>query len=171
MQGQKYNFAIKSGNYDKLYLSLSLKCYEIIVMDKDGITFKENNIMVHGDEVTIDYGSSEGRYPLVKYSTTGEDILFPDTFETPFKKVLESPLEESLNNGETYDFKIICDSTYSIKINYGNNNWHDLDKNGNIYTKTITINVDQNDNAFLYIRYGPNEESKYVSMYEYSILG
>ena len=172
MQGQKYNFVINSGNYDKLYLLLGFDIYyEIVEMDKEGITFKENNLMIHGDFVSINYKTSAGRYfSLVEYTTTGEDIYFPQTFETPFKKVLESPLKESLKYGDTYNFKIICDTTYSIKIYYGNNNWHDLDKNGNIYTKEITINGDMTDSPNeLYIVYGPNDDSEYESMYSYDI--
>ena len=80
-------------------------------------------------------------------------------------------MKESLKYGDTYNFKIICDTTYSIKIYYGNNNWHDLDKNGNIYTKEITINGDMTDSPNeLYIMYGPNEDSEYESMYSYGII-
>ena len=171
VQGQKYNFVIKSGNYDKLYLLLGFGSYEIVEMDKEGITFKENNLMIHGDFVSINYKTPAERYfSLVEYTTTGEDIYFPETSETPFKKVLESPLRESLNYGDTYNFKIICDTTYSIKIYYGNNNWYDLDKNGNIYTKTIIINGDMTDSPKqLFIMYGPNVDSEFESMYIYQI--
>ena len=115
-------------------------------MDKEGITFKENNVMVHGDYVSINYKKSSLFYPLVEYGTKGEDIYFPDTDETPFKKILESPLEEDLIFKETYNFKIICDTTYSIKIVYNSNIWHDLDKNGNIYHSGVACRV-ENDMA------------------------
>ena len=172
VQGQKYNFVINSGNYDKLYLLLGFDSYEIVEMDKEGITFKENNLMIHGDFVSINYKTSTGRYfSLVEYTTAGENIYFPQAYETPFKKVLESPLKETLKNGDTYVFKIVCDTNYSIKIYYGNNNWHDLDKNGNIYTKTITINgVITEFPSELFIMYGPNEDSEYESMYFYQII-
>ena len=121
MQGQKYNFVINSGNYDKLYLLLGFDIYyEIVEMDKDGITFKENNLMVYGNFVSINYKKlNMGYFSLVEYSTAGNDIYFPKTSETPFKKVLESALEESLNYGDTYNFKIIFDTTYSLKFFMG----------------------------------------------------
>lgn len=171
IQGQRYNFVINSDKFDKLYLLLRLNTYEIIEMDKEGITFKENNVMVHGDIVSINYKKGSLLYPLVEYGTKGEDIYFPDTSETPFKKILESPLEENLIFKETYNFKIICDTTYSIKINYNDNIWHDFDKNGNIYTTTITI--DGGITTFpneLFIMYGPLEDGNYYSMYQYSII-
>ena len=174
IQGQKYNFVINSDIHDKLYLLLRLNQFELIEMDKEGTTFKENNVMVHGDFVSINYKDNrELLEPLVEYSTKGEDIYFPETDETPFKKRLERPLEEKLKYGRTYDFKIICDTTYSIKIMYNNNNhiWHDLDKNGNIYTTTITINgeitIFPNE---LFILYGPLDDGNYYSMYRYTII-
>ena len=87
MQGQKYNFAINSGNYDKLYLLLGFETYEIVEMDKEGITFTENNLMVLGNFVSINYKTSNGLYfSLVEYTTKSEDIYFPETSETSFKK-------------------------------------------------------------------------------------
>ncbi len=61
---------------------------EYIVMEKDGTTFKENNVMIHGKFVKISYKniSDDKYYPLVEYSTKGEDINFPLTSITPFKK-------------------------------------------------------------------------------------
>ena len=139
-------------------------------MDKDGTTFKENNLMVHGEFVSIVYKKTSILMEhLVEYTTKGENIYFPDTSETPFKKKLETPLKEELIYEETYDFKIICDMTYSIKINY-NNIWIDLDKNGNVYTKTIKIDGEINDfPCELFIVYGP-VEGQYISLYLYKII-
>ena len=56
-------------------------------MDKEGATYKEKILMVHGDTVIIAYKKSEIKMEhLVVYSTKGDNIYFPQTFETPFKK-------------------------------------------------------------------------------------
>ena len=56
IQGQYYNFEIVSNKYDHLYLLLGFQdATELIDMDKKGTTFKENNLMVHGDSVIIAY--------------------------------------------------------------------------------------------------------------------
>ena len=75
-------------------------------------------------------------------------------------------METYLTLGTTYNFKIICDTTYSIAINY-NNNWYDFEKNGVIYTLTFSINE---DGGILSIAYGINDDhSDYEDMYTYYI--
>ena len=168
IQGQYYNFEIISNNYGPLYLYVGFaEATEIIEMDKEGTTYKENNLMVHGDSVIIAYKESEMKMvQLVIYSTKGNDIYFPQTFETPFKKRLESPLETYLTFGETYNFKIICDTSYSIAISY-NNNWYDFEKNGFIYTLTFSIDEDAGE---LSIMFGNEDDhSDYEDMYIYFI--
>ena len=167
-QGQNYNFEIIS-NYNDLYLLLDTGTnLEYIVMEKDGKTFRENNIMIYGQFVKISYkNNDDGKYyPLFEYTTKGENIDFPLTYITPFKKRLESPLKTNLIRGEEYNFEIICDTTYSIKI-YFNSQFIDLDKNENIYTYTFTIPGDTTD-SYLQLKYGPIE-SIYYSMYTYNI--
>ena len=168
IQGQYYNFEIISNNYGPLFLYVGFsEATEIIEMDKEGTTYKENNLMVHGDSVIIAYKESEMKMvQLVIYSTKGNDIYFPQTFETPFKKRLESPLETYLTFGETYNFKIICDTSYSIAISY-NNNWYDFEKNGFIYTLTFSIEENWDE---LSIMFGNDDDhSDYEDMYIYSI--
>ena len=173
MQGQNYNFVIKTETYDKLYLLQGFSYYEVIEMDREETTFKVNNLMIHGIFVSINYkevnqNNEEIYNSLVTYTTIGKDIYFPETSETPFKKKLESPLEEDLIHGQTYDFKIICDTIYSIIIEYDNNQI-ELDKNGNIYTKTITISGNFELPNELFIYYGPVDDN-YLQMYMYNII-
>ena len=171
-QGQNYNFEIIS-NYNDLYLLLGTGTkLEYIVMEKDGTNFRENNVMIHGEFVQISYKNNDDGiyYPLVEYTTKGENIDFPSTYITPFKKRLESPLKTKLIRGEEYNFKIICDTTYSIKI-YFNSEWYPLNKNENIYTYTFTIPTTipgGTSVSNLEVMYGPIELS-YHSMYTYNI--
>ena len=166
IQGEKYNFKIQTSQYDQLYLLIGKTSNnEFIAMNKEGTTFTENEVMIHGDHVKISYKNTEGSYStLVEYSTQGAAIDFPSTSETPFKKRLESPLLSNLQKGQTYDFKIICDTTYSIKINDGNN-WHELDKDGTTYT--VSIPIDSSATQLL-VMYGLSGGS-YQSMYIFSV--
>ena len=165
IQGEKYNFQICTSHYDKLYLILGKESNnEFIEMNKEGINFFENDVLIHGNYAKISYkNSSDGKYyTLVEYSTQGEMIEFPSTSETPFKKRLESPLLSNLSNGETYNFKIICDTTYSIKI-YFNARQYDLTKDDNIYTASIKIDAISS----LFVMYG--EGGSFTSMYTFTV--
>ena len=143
IQGDKYNFKIES-SYDSLFLLIGNdNNFEYIEMNKDGIYFTGNNVIIHGNEVQISYKiNSNDYYPLVEYITTGETINFPKSYLTPFKKRLISPFKSNLKIGKTYNFKIVCyiseDSTYNINLNYGSY-FYNMKKEGNIYTKEITI--------------------------------
>ena len=155
IQGEKYNFKIES-SYDSLFLLIGNENnYENIEMNKDGISFIENDVIIHGNEVKISYKDIDNLYyPLVQYITKGETINFPKSFSTPFKKRLESPFESNLRIGETYNFKIICDinenAAYNIYLHDGSN-FIDMNKEGNIYTKEITIS----SISELKVLYGP----------------
>ena len=136
-------------------------------MDKEGILFIENNVMVHGENVKISYKSGNQYKPLVEYTTKGENIDFPSTSETPFKKILESPLKSNLIIGQTYEIKIICDTTYTIKLFDNNNNYSDFTQEGNIYTKSITI---QSGISQYKAMYGPvDSEGHYYPMYTFTV--
>jgi hypothetical protein len=164
IQGEKYNFKIQSSRYDKLYLLIGKSNNnEFIVMDKEGTTFTENEVMVHGDHVIISYkDATDGKYySLVEYSTQGTAIDFPSSSQTPFKKRLESPLLSNLQIGETYNFKIICDTTNSIRI-YDENNWYDLNKDGTTYTASIHINSNVSKLLVMYGQSGGGYQSMYI---------
>ena len=164
IQGEKYNFKIQTSNYDQLYLLIGkTNNNEFIAMNKEENTFTENEVMIHGDHVKISYKNTiDGQYySLVEYSTQGDAIDFPSTSETPFKKRLESPLLSNLQIGVTYNFKIICDTTYSIKINY-NNNWYVLDKEGTTYTASILIDSNASQLLVMYDQSGGSYQSMYI---------
>ena len=171
IQGQKYTFEIISNKYDKLYLILeSLLEYssEIIEMDKEGTTFKAENVFIHGDSVIIAYKVSSLMNHLVVYITQGDLINFPQTSLTPFRKELISPLEINLIKGRTYFFKIISDTDYSFAIYY-NGQYYNLEKNGKIYTITFQINLDSETE--LSIDYGYNDDhSDFLEMYLYNLV-
>ena len=142
-------------------------------MDKDGNYFFENDLLIHGDFVEICYKEEKNTYTsynaFVRYTTSGETIDFPETYETPFKKRLESPLCSSLNMGSTYNFTIICDPSYNIGIYYENeiifNNFNIV---GNIHTLILEIDDRFNDISNIDIMY-KIEGSEPVQMYNFPI--
>ena len=160
IQGNKYDFKIQSSNYEELYLIVDKEFFK---MDKDGALFTENDVIIHGDSAKISYCNlNENQYyPLVIYSTSGTTVEFPQTSTTPFKKRLESPLKNTLTIGQEYTFQVKCDENYEIIIHYNGKIATTLDKNNNIYTKTITI--ENGSNGQLMIMY--KENGKYSSMY------
>ena len=147
VQGLKYDFKIYYTNSDKLYLLLSTAtASEIISMDKDNDGyFIEKDVMIHGEFVEICLiASNHLPQAFVRYSTIGDLIEFPETSITPFKKRLESPLKENLVKGEIYDFRIICDKGYIIKILCNTDEIVDAfsieeNERENIYTATLQI--------------------------------
>ena len=174
VQGKRYNFKIYYTNAEELYLTLGTgDAYEIIEMDKDGNYFFENDLLIHGDFVEICYKEEKNTYTsynaFVRYTTSGETIDFPETYETPFKKRLESPLCSSLNMGSTYNFTIICDPSYNIGIYYENeiifNNFNIV---GNIHTLILEIDDRFNDISNIDIMY-KIEGSEPVQMYNFPI--
>ena len=171
IQGQNYNFEIESSYYDQLYLLLGINGgnKEIIVMDKQGTKFTEDNVMIHGEYVKISYKNSGDQkyYPLVEYSTTGEMIQFPETSETSIKKKLESPLTHELKVNQTYNFKIICDGTSSIMFLYNGGLHEEFDKNGNVFTAQLLIT--NSISSTLTIMYNTGGGS-YESMYSFQVI-
>lgn len=164
-QGKKYTFEIETSSYNELYLRMGIGgISEPIIMEKQGNVFKGTDVFVHGNYVTISYLKNGYWSDLVEYSTTGELIEFPRTMRTTFIKKLESPLASSLKLGQTYLFKIICDATDYIVIFY-NDQRYPLEKNGNVFTKELTVTGSLSDLDIYYAKDG-----QYLAlMYYYKI--
>ena len=144
IQGTKYNFEIRALEYDRLYLYVD---EEYIEMYENSKIFKADNVLIHGDTVTI-YGIKNiiNEYKIVKYSTTGTTVEFPETLSNTNIR-LESPLKSSLIRGTNYNFKILCDEEKTFKIYYKNSGDYNpvsvseqtFTKNGNSYSLEVTI--------------------------------
>ena len=65
-------------------------------------------------------------------------FLYPQGYSAP-KNVLYSPLTDTLKKGQKYLFKIKCESVDDMIVVDGNNMVH-LEKEGSIFSGTITIN-------------------------------
>ena len=165
VQGQNYNFSINNSISEQLYLLIGKSSsFEIIKMDEENSISVEDNVMIHGEFVKISYKSGDHFYPLVEYNTSGKNIEFPQCSETPFKKRLESPLKEELKVGETYNFRIISNTSYIFTIYY-NDTFYDLNKIGIISSGTIKILTNISDLMVMYNASNTN----YTSMYIYKI--
>ena len=170
IQGEKYNFKIES-SYEQLFLLIGNEGnFEFIEMNKEGNYFIENNVLIHGNKVKISHkiDNTDNYMPLVEYITKGETINFPSSYLAPFKKRLENPLESNLRIGESYNFKIICDiddeATYDIYLYDGS--LISLNKEGNIYSKTI--NIKSGISQFNVI-YGPVSTDNYIPIYSFTV--
>ena len=144
IQVTKYNFEIKALEYDSFYLYVDEKYIEMYENSK---IFKADNVLIHGDTVTI-YGIKNiiNVYQIVIYSTTGTTVEFPETGSNTNIR-LESPLKSSLIRGTNYNFKILCDEEKTFKIYYKNSGDYNpvsvseqtFTKNENSYSLEVTI--------------------------------
>ena len=171
IQGEKYNFKIES-SYEQIFLLIGNdNNFEYIEMNKEGNIFSENDVLIHGNKVKISFKNDNSYSPIIEYITKGETINFPKYFLTPFKNRLESPLESTLNVGQTYNFKIISnigeDSTDNIYLLY-NDELIDMVKEGNIYSKEIEIESIISSSEFKVV-YGPPPPGSYNTIYVFTV--
>ena len=157
-KGEKYNFEIKINNIDNLTIEQG---DDEIFMTKNGNTFKEEDVYIHSDSIYIFTGNKR----FISYVGIGDDVSYPKCFTTriPIKLRLFQPLTRYLTKGNTYTFKLRCDSIEKIRIRLGDE-FVEMDRNNNIYTKTVkietTISLD-----YVYISYRRNLTSDYI--YDY----
>ena len=136
-KGNRYNFELKTNDFDKLILNIG---GEKILMTKNGNTFKEDNIYIHGDYTYI---SSEER-TLLSYENVGDDVDYPTVlmFGNNLYLRLIRPLISKLSKGQEYTFEIRYETTENIKmiiVLIGTNIDWLFDREGNVFKKTITI--------------------------------
>ena len=137
--------------------------------------FKADNVLIHGDTVEI-YGvkNQNYEYKLVKYSTAGTTVEFPETLSNTNIR-LESPLKSSLIRGTNYNFKILCDEEKTFKIYYKNDgNYNPVSvsdqtftKNGNTYSMEVTISSESYSK--LVIGYESNT-NYYMDVYLFALI-
>ena len=134
-KGNSYNFELKTNDFDKLILNIG---GEEFLMTKNGNTFKEDNIYIHGDYIYI---STEEK-TLLSYNTIGDDVDYPKSFSNNLYPRLIRPLIGKLSKGQEYTFELISETTENIKIIIEIINVT-IDglfvREGNVFKKTITI--------------------------------
>ena len=145
IQGNKYDFEIKASGFGSFYLNVD---HEFIHMYRSSDSYKADNVLIHGNSVTISCEQGTMTYgSIIEYSTTGETVQFPSTFYTSLNIRLEEPLASSLTRGESVTFKILCETDETFRLLYKNNADSSIkyyapqnfNKEGNTYSITSTI--------------------------------
>ena len=141
-KGNFYNFKITTTTYNNLYVMLDNNHHQELENDGNGV-FTGESIYIHGEAVNLaTLDDSYFRY-ILQYRTENdpnieEEPTFPISYAAP-NNVLYSPLTDTLKRSKSYNFKIKCESANDMIIVDGNNFTH-LDKNGAIFSKTVSIN-------------------------------
>ena len=132
IKGKKYDFEVKTNDFDELFVQIG---QERISMTKNGNIFKENNIYIHNDNIYI----STINTTLIIYKGIGDNIDYPtgNGYST-LKARLIRPLISTLSKGQEYTFELRCETEERIIIS-GGDIFEVMEREGNIYKKTITI--------------------------------
>ena len=158
-KGERYTFEIKTTSYTEMEIKIG---NELIKMSKTEDGFKEENVYIHSDRIYM--GCNEGE--LIKFKGVGDDVDYPTIpfyTDTPGLRLME-PILKNLLKGNSYKFELRCDTDIEFSIEYGKNRIV-MDKNDNIYSKTITIDSDTTY-SILYIQYFDEYDHK---IYIYSL--
>ena len=161
-KGQRYTFEVKTSDYDKLKISME---NEKISMTKNGDTFKEENVFVHGNTISIIAVSAKygGDLYYISFQGIGENVGYPECFDNKNIAVdyrLLNPLSSTLTKGAEYKFEIRCYSEEIFRIKYGTT-LIDMENINNVYTKTITIDRTTTDNELYIVHYQSYGEVAY----------
>ena len=144
IKGQKYTFEIRTSIFDELELRQG---YEKRLLNKNGNTFKEENIYIYKDNIYIFAGNNQ----LISFSGIGDDVEFPFLYSSDLKLALIQPIKETLTKGKEYRFEIKCETIEDIRIKLGSN-IVSLDRKDKIYTKNFKIDPETTE-KILYITY------------------
>ena len=147
IRGQRYTFEVRTTDYTKLVITMD---NEKIPMTKNGDIFKEENVYVHGDSISI---TADGNY-YISFKGIGENVGYPEYIGDRNVKInfrLLKPLIPTLTKGLEYTFEVRCYSDEIFKIKFGTE-LIDMERINNIYTKTLTVET-TDTNSELYIVY------------------
>ena len=165
--GSRYTFEIRSDDFESLILRIG---DYYMSMTKKGNVFKEENVYIHADSLSI----SNGENTLLYYHGIGDEVDYPDYqyyygYINKYQVRLYEPITGTLKKGNQYTFKLRCDSESitTLQLVY-NNRIIEMDKEGNMYTKTFTIDSTTSSND-LYIRYEA-KNNKFGLMYNYKLI-
>ena len=163
-KGQTYNFELKTKIYTEMVIRIG---EEKIQMIKNGDTFKEENVYIHSSNVFINCNNGT----ILNFKGVGNNVDYPTVHYSAgdLGVRLFEPLIGTLNKGNTYKFELRCNTNENITITYGKN-MIIMDKNNNIYSKTITIDSTTTE-SILYIKnlYNLTTITFWREMYSYKI--
>lgn len=159
--GQRYTFEVRTSDYPKLIIEME---NEKISMTKNGDTFKEENVFVHGSTIYITAVSTEfGGLSYISFKGIGENVGYPECIDDRSVAIdyrLLNPLIPTLTKGVEYKFEIRCYSEEIFRIKYGTT-YLDMENINNVYTKTITIDRTKTDSELYIVHYQTYDEVAY----------
>ena len=140
-KGSFYNFKVTTTTYNNLHLIIGESHYQELDSDGKG-EFTGEDVYIHGNRVALVTLNNNQYSFILQYTTANdpnstEEPTFPYGYSAP-KNVLYSPLRDTLKKGQSYLFKIKCESANDMIVVDGGSIIH-LDKSGSIFSKTITI--------------------------------
>ena len=167
-KGNFYNFNVTTTTYNNLYVYLDNGHRQELDNNGKGV-FTGESIYIHGEAVnlaTLDNGYFHYilQYKTEKDPNIQEEPTFPKGYSAP-KNVLYSPLTDTLKRAKSYNFKIKCESVNDMIVVDGDNFYH-LDKNGAIFSKTVSIRG--NSGKVIFASYN-SSTGQYSYFYEYAI--
>ena len=167
IKGQRYTFEVRTSDFNQLILTLDK---EKIPMTKNGDIYREENVFVHGNSISI----TADNYYFISFKGIGDDVGYPEFIENRYINIeyrLLQPLISTLTKGVEYTFEIRCYRDNEIfKIKYGTNNI-EMDRKNNAYTKKITIDSSSSENE-LYIVYDEPYGENYLhyNLFKYILI-
>lgn len=140
-KGKLYNFKVTSTTYDNLYLLIGDSHFFELDKGQNG-EFTGEGVYIHGGGVALVTLIGNQYNYILQYTTVNdpnstEEPTFPQGYAAP-KNVLYSPLTDTLKKGQTYTFKIKCESVDDMVVVDGNNFTH-LQKDGSMFTGDVKI--------------------------------
>ena len=167
IKGQRYTFEVRTSDFNQLILTMDK---EKIPMTKNGDIYREENVFVHGNSISI----TADNYYFISFKGIGDDVGYPEFIENRYINIeyrLLQPLISTLTKGVEYTFEIRCyNDNERFKIKYGTNNI-EMDRKNNVYTKKITIDSSSTENE-LYIVYDEPYGENYLhnNLFKYILI-
>ena len=171
--GDTINFEYKTSTYKNLYIIITdTESNNFISMEKQGNIFKENLVLIYGQQVKISTKNpnSEAYYTILEYNVqknpyNNYSVTFPKTYRGP-KNRLINPLCTTLKKGQKVSFAIKSLLIMKMVVLDGNKR-HKLKKKNDVFSGNIVIKANKNSS----VKIGFSEDGKtYGILYEYKVM-
>ena len=170
--GDTIDFEYKTNTYKNLYIIISDKeNNNFISMDRQGNIFKENEVLIYGQQVKISTKNPKSdlydtiiEYTVQKNPNKNYNISFPKTYSGP-KNRLINPICNALKKGQKVNFKIKSSHIAKMVVFDGNKS-HDLKKQNDLFEGNFVIKA--NKNSSVKIGYS-KDGNTFGVLYEYNV--
>ena len=170
--GDTIDFEYKTNIYKNLYIIISDKeNNNFISMDRQGNIFKENEVLIYGQQVKISTKNPKSdlydtiiEYTVQKNPNKNYNISFPKTYSGP-KNRLINPICNALKKGQKVNFKIKSSHIAKMVVFDGNKS-HDLKKQNDLFEGNFVIKA--NKNSSVKIGYS-KDGNTFGVLYEYNV--